>query len=320
MRTDSGFGISDSENTLYIIIASSIKRLTGTGIDNPQLDARLLCCHALGLDRAQLLSQSQRVLTKDEIAAIDSMITRREKRESVARIIGKREFWGLDFALNEATLEPRPDSETLVEAVLKRIQDSGFGIREKISILDLGTGTGCLLLSLLHELPQATGVGIDINPRAVEQAQTNAQSLGLDRRAAFKTGSWLTPLSPPPRWEGQGGGSAAETNAERFDIIVSNPPYIPASDITDLMPEVRDHDPLLALDGGEDGINPYRLLIPQLKDFLNPGGIAAFEVGQGQAEQIADLFQQNGFTNTSTHKDLGGINRCVTAFAPNPKS
>ena len=219
------------------------------------------------------------------------MITRRIRREPVARIIGAREFWGLNFGLNEATLEPRPDSETLVEAVL------AFR-KANARILDLGTGTGCLLLALLHEMPAATGMGIDMNPRAVEQAIFNAAALGLGERAMFRTGNWLTDIK------------------ENFDIILSNPPYIPASDISTLMPEVRDYDPMLALDGGVDGLAPYRFLIPQLANFLNPQGIAAFEVGAGQAPQVADLFRQSGFANIAIHKDLGGIDRCVTATRP----
>lgn len=277
--------------TLTEFLATATEQLKQAGVDNPQLDARLLTCHALDIDRAQLLSQSQRMLFKNEMDAIDALLTRRAKRESVARITGRREFWGLEFGLNEATLEPRPDSETLVEAVLA----SG---KQKRRILDLGTGTGCLLLALLHEMNEASGVGVDINPRAVEQAAQNALALGLEKRAAFRCSDWLGGLS------------------EKFDLIVSNPPYIPASDIPALMPEVRHYDPLLSLDGGADGLEPYRLIIPRLKDFLNPGGIAAFEVGIGQASQVADFLQQSSFTNIAAYKDLGGIERCVTATRP----
>jgi release factor glutamine methyltransferase len=307
--------------TLAEFIASAIDKLKQAAIGNPQLDARLLVGHALGLDRAKLLSQAGRVLGAEEISAIDRMLVRRVTHESVARIIGHREFWGLEFGLNEATLEPRPDSETLIEAVLSSFPrkressasdsehmsllsrrratlDSRFRGNDDIRILDLGTGTGCLLLALLHEIPVATGLGIDINPRAVERAAKNAAALGIGNRAEFCTGNWLAGIT------------------ELFDIIVSNPPYIPTSDIRALMPEVRDHDPRCALDGGEDGLTPYRLLIPQLKNFLNPNGIAAFEVGQCQAERVVALFQKNGFTNITTHKDLGGIERCVTAYRP----
>jgi release factor glutamine methyltransferase len=272
-------------------ITVAIRRLAQAGIDNPQLDARLLVSHVLGLDRAQLVSASERIVTDSENAAVENLLARREKHESVARIMGSREFWGLRFGLNEATLEPRPDSETLVEAVLKNGKD---GAR----ILDLGTGTGCLLLSLLHEWPSATGLGIDAAPHAVERATGNAAALGLEMRAIFRTGNWLDGID------------------KTFDIIVSNPPYIPSSEITALMPEVRDHDPSLALDGGIDGLGPYRLLIPQVKNFLNSGGLAAFEVGQNQAAQVADLFKINGFTDITAHKDLGHIERCITSVRP----
>jgi len=292
-----------------------------------------------------MLSQSQRVLTFEEIGALEKLLARREKGESVARILGKREFWGLDFGLNEATLEPRPDSETAVEATLSSFRRPGFakGLRcgkkpessatpakagdmsqtvfqlepqhdscradarrwipafagmTKTRILDLGTGTGCLLLSLLHEMPKATGLGIDIAPRAVEQASINAAALGLNERAEFRVGDWLNGIG------------------EKFDIVVSNPPYIPASQIPTLLREVRDYDPLRALDGGEDGLAAYRFLIPKLAAVMNPQGLAVFEVGQGQAREVADLFRQNGFTSVAARKDFGGVERCVSAYRP----
>lgn len=267
---------------------NAIETLKQAGVGNPQLDARLLVQYVLKLDCAQILSQSQRVLTDEEICAIEALLARRAGGEPVARIFALREFWGLNFGLNEATLDPRQDSETLIEAVLL------LGLKKK-RILDLGTGTGCLLLSLLHEMTDATGVGVDIAPRAVEQATKNAADLGLGARAEFRVGHWLEGLT------------------EKFDIIVSNPPYIPSTEIPTLMREVREHDPRRALDGGEDGLVPYRFLIPQLADFLNPNGIVAFEVGYGQAQQVADLLRASGFTNVGFHKDLVGIERCVTA-------
>jgi len=269
-------------------ITTAIEKLKQAGVDNPQLDARLLAGHALGLNRAEILSQSGRVLTDKEMGAVEGLLAQRAVGKSVGRIVGKREFWGLDFGLNEATLEPRPDSETLVEAVLK------LG-RGKKCILDLGTGTGCLLLALLHEMPDATGVGIDIAPRAVEQAAKNAEALGLGGRAKFRVGNWFSGTT------------------EKFDVIISNPPYIATTEIQTLMREVREHDPLRALDGGKDGLDVYRSLIPQLTDFLNPQGLVAFEVGEGQAKQVADLLRRNGFANVTTHKDLGGVERCVMA-------
>jgi release factor glutamine methyltransferase len=275
-------------STLSDYLRDIEKRLSAAGIDNPKLDAQLLVGHVLTLDRTQMFAQAQRMLSADEIKHIDALIERRLKHEPVARIIGEREFWGLPFGLNEATLEPRPDSETLTEAALKHAKNAA-------RILDLGTGTGCLLLSLLHELPNATGLGIDIAPRAVEQAQKNAERLELDDRAIFKTSNWL---------EGITG---------RFDLIISNPPYIPANDIPNLMPDVREFDPRAALDGGKDGLDVYRLLIPQLSNFLNPEGLVIFEVGQGQVQRVSEMFKSAGFQNVSIRNDLGGTARCVAA-------
>ena len=272
-------------------LRSFAKKLGDAGVDNPGLDSKLLVGHALGLGPAELLSQSRRALLPKEERAIEVLLAQRIAGKSVARILGRREFWSLDFGLNEATLEPRPDSETLVEAVLKNAKN-------KKSILDLGTGTGCLLLALLHDLPEAKGLGIDKSSRAVEQAKANAENLGLASRAAFKTGNWL------------------EAVAQTFDIIISNPPYIPSEEIESLMRDVRDFDPLLALDGGEDGLDPYRHLIPKLKDYLNPSGLVAFEVGAGQAGRVAALFREYGYADIAIDKDLGGIERCVRACQP----
>jgi len=267
------------------------KRLAEAGVDNPALDARLLAAHALGLDRTALLTQNERDLSAKEQTAIDALIARRAAREPVGRILGLREFWGLPFGLNEATLEPRPDTETLVEMALALLPS-----RHCERLLDLGTGTGCLLLSLLHELPAATGLGIDLASRAVAQAQDNAKRLGLDNRARFQTGNWLDGIE------------------ETFDLIISNPPYIPASDIETLAPEVKQFDPLAALDGGADGLDPYRHLIPRLPALLNPEGIVLFEVGIGQAMQVAALMREAGFDKVTIKADLGGIDRCVAGI------
>ncbi len=277
-------------SVLALCLSAAQNRLAAAGVDNPALDARLLIAAALELDRVQLLTQNERTLTDKEEKKIEALISRRESREPVARILGLREFWGLLFGLNEATLEPRPDSEMLVETALSFIKT------RPSRLLDLGTGTGCLLLSLLHEWPEATGLGIDLAPRAIEQAQENAHRLGLEKRAAFRTGNWLEGL------------------AETFDLIVSNPPYIPAGDIETLAPEVRQYDPLLALDGGKDGLAPYRYLIPLLPAFLNPNGSVFFEIGIGQAEAVASLLKETGFTDIFTKPDLGGIDRCVSGF------
>ncbi len=274
--------------SLLETIASAQKRLAQASVDNPALDARLLISHALGLDRASLLTQEQRALTQNEETTIEALISRRAGREPVGRILGQREFWGLPFGLNESTLEPRPDSETLVEAALEVLPQN-----KPLRLLDLGTGTGCLLLSLLHELPHATGLGIDIAPRAVKQAKTNAAQLGLEDRATFRVGDWL------------------EGVQEKFDLIISNPPYIPTSDINKLDPEVQLFDPKKALDGGEDGLDSYRTLIPLIPSFLRPSGVALFEAGISQAPIVGNLLKKNEFKNVKIIRDLGNIERCV---------
>lgn len=277
-----------------MILQEMIRRaqlqLTQAGVDNPILDTRLLFAHALGCDRAALTANPERLLSDDEIATLSALITRRANREPVGRILGTREFWGLPFCLNEATLEPRPDSETLIEAALNCTKMTGA----PHSILDLGTGTGCLLLALLHEWPHATGLGIDQSECACRQAEENAQRLGLEDRASFLQSDWFSNVT------------------NRFDMIVSNPPYIPDADIDFLQPEVKVFDPLAALDGGADGLDPYRIIIPMLKNFLPPSGHVLFEVGAGQAGDVAHLMEISGFKNIQTHKDLGGIDRVVS--------
>ncbi len=277
---------------LAFILKHSIDQLRTVGIDDPGLDARLLITHVLGCERVDLMIQKDRLLTRQEIDTINALIARRAAREPVARILGLREFWGLPFGLNEATLEPRPDSETLIETALKRVASP------PARVLDLGTGTGCLLLALLHEWPQATGLGIDIAPRAVEQAQQNATRLGLSDRAAFRQGNWC------------------ETLTEHFDVIISNPPYIPHGDLTSLQPEVRGHDPMAALDGGADGLAPYRHLIPLLPSLLSRGGQVLFEVGISQATSVETLLKTHGFQAVEAVHDLGGVLRVVTGTCP----
>lgn len=272
------------------------QRLTQAEIDNPALDARVLTAAVLGCDRAALLVQGDRPLSKAEEETLTLYIERRAKHEPVGRLLGRRAFWGMDLALNEATLEPRPDTETLVETALRlagkhRTQEAG-------RVLDLGTGTGAILLALLQEWPKATGLGIDCAGRAIEQAALNAATLGLASRAAFRLGNWL------------------EGVTERFDVIVSNPPYIPSAEIGGLMPEVRLFDPLAALDGGADGLDPYRLLAPLLPSVLVPGGWVFFEVGQGQAQDVASFLEKAGLTALEIVDDLAGIARCVAACCP----
>ncbi|SMH54825.1 peptide chain release factor N(5)-glutamine methyltransferase [Azospirillum agricola] len=275
--------------TLHALRRLAEARLREAGIDTPDLDARYLLEHALNLTRTDFITKSEQSVSEADTARALALIDRRAAHEPVGRILGHREFWTIDLALNPDTLEPRPDTETVVEAVLKAIPDRNASLR----LLDLGTGTGCILLALLAELPNASGLGVDLSPLAVEAAAGNAERNRLAARARFQTGDW---------------GSGI---ADRFDIVVSNPPYIPTADIATLAPEVREHDPRRALDGGADGLDPYRIIAAQLPALLVPGGLVAVEVGQGQAPDVADLFAAQGIADIARLRDLGGIERCV---------
>lgn len=278
---------------LGTIQVEAIHYLQQAGIENPELEVRWLLCDILHIDRTALFLESSQILSATHIEAITHIMMQRAHRVPVARILGEREFWGLSFGLNEATLEPRPDSETLIETTLHLIQDKDASLR----LLDLGTGSGCLLLALLHNLPHATGLGIDIADRALDQARTNAAQLHLAERATFKINHWVENLT------------------EKFDIILSNPPYIPSKDIPFLMPEVRDHDPLIALDGGHDGLVIYRELIPCLPALLKPHGKTVLEVGHDQAEHVASLMAKL-YQSVTITKDLNGLDRCVVGINP----
>lgn len=275
--------------TLRTLRRAAEARLAEAGVDTPDLDARLLIQHALNLTREQLLFAPDSPVGPEQAAAVHALIERRAAREPVSRILGERAFWSLELSLNADTLDPRPDTETIVEAALDALPDRTAPLR----ILDLGTGTGCILLALLAELPNASGLGVDLSPGAIEAATANAARNHLGDRASFQTGNWGDGL------------------AERFDLVVSNPPYIPSHDIASLDPEVREHDPLRALDGGADGLDAYRAIAAQLPGLLTPGGTAALEVGIGQAAGVAALLEVNGVTVTGTFRDLGGVERCV---------
>ncbi|SMF84458.1 release factor glutamine methyltransferase [Azospirillum oryzae] len=276
---------------LRTLRAQAEARLREAGVDTPDLDARYLLEHALTLTRTDFITKAKQLIPDADAARALALVERRVAREPVGRILGHREFWTIDLALNADTLEPRPDTETVVEAVLAAIPDRKAPLR----LIDFGTGTGCILLALLSELPNATGLGVDLSPLAVEAAAGNAERNGLADRARFQTGDW------------------AKGIADRFDIVVSNPPYIPSADIAALEPEVREHDPRRALDGGPDGLEPYRILAADLSRLLVPGGLVAFEVGQGQAEDVAALVEAQGLGETAILCDLGGVKRCVRA-------
>jgi release factor glutamine methyltransferase len=263
------------------------------GIDSAELDARLLTGHALGLDLTGLITAAQRQLTHGESARLDDYARRRLAGEPVARIVGEKEFWGLPLQLAPATLVPRPDTETVVELALELLR-AGGELDRPLRIADLGTGTGAILLALLSELPAATGTGTDISEAALQTAAANAARAGLSDRATFIACDYASGLSGP------------------FDLIVSNPPYIRSADIGGLAVEVRDHDPRAALDGGADGLDAYRALVPQAARLLAPGGALVVEAGEGQSGQIEALMVAAGLTPAHAPKaDLAGIPRAV---------
>ena len=276
------------------LVLELTNRLRAAGVSSPHLDARLLVCHALGIERSALFSHPERILAPAERAAIDQLAQRRLGREPMSHVLGRREFWSLDFRVTADTLDPRPDTETVVEAALDYTRDRTRPWR----VLDFGTGSGCILLSLLTELPQATGVGVDIGAATLAVAADNARRLGLADRVRFVQGDW---------------GAGVDGS---FDLIVSNPPYIPDGDIAGLEAEVARFEPRRALAGGPDGLDCYRVLAPQIARLLVPGGEAALEVGLGQDPMVAALLEQAGLALRGVRRDLAGIARVVVAGKP----
>jgi len=255
----------------------------------PELDARVLLARLTGQTPAQI-SISETELNEAQLAKLDQWRARRLKHESVARITGHRDFWTLTLEVSPSTLEPRPDSETLIEAALEQW---GNRRHEKLRILDLGTGTGALLLALLEECPNASGIGVDISHEALQTAGRNAQMNNLSAHAEFVQGDWFGALH------------------EKFDLIVSNPPYIRTAALQNLDPEVRLYDPPKALDGGEDGFTAYRAIASRAADFLREDGILLLEAGYGQSEAVALLFGTFGYRHSGTKPDLSGHPRAV---------
>jgi release factor glutamine methyltransferase len=263
------------------------------GIDSPELDARILVGHALGLDHAALAANSTRTLDVGEQAAIAALARRRLAREPVARILGWKEFWSLTLRVDAATLVPRPETETVVEAVLAAV-DAGGSRRRPLRIADLGTGSGAILLALLAELPTAFGTGTDTSAAALAVARDNARRLGL-ARAQFIACDMASALRGP------------------FDIVVSNPPYVAAGEIATLAAEVRDFDPRAALDGGPDGLDFYRAIAAAAPGLLAPGGALIVELGAGQADAVAALVNAAGLAASLPRPDLNRVPRALVA-------
>ncbi len=270
--------------------------LTAAGIDNVRFEARLLLSRAAGLSIEQLIARGPDPAPAAVTATLRDLTARRVRREPMAYILGEREFWGLPFIVSPAVLVPRPDSETVIETVLDLFPDRSRPLR----IADLGLGSGCLLLTLLREYPQATGVGIDASPEALDVARANAAALGVSSRARLQAGDWRE-----AGWvEGLGGP---------FDLLVSNPPYIESDTVGGLMPEVARHEPRLALDGGADGLAAYRAIAAEAPRLVVAGGWAVVESGEGQAADVAALFAAAGLKPGPPRKDLGGVDRVVPA-------
>lgn len=266
-------------------------------IDSPSIDARLLLEVAAGCSRTDILTDPYRPVTPEQQEVLDGYVQRRLKREPVSRILGRKGFWKIMLNVTPDVLSPRPDTEAILDVVMLAFQpESAF------EMIDLGTGSGAILLATLAERPAASGVGTDISFEALAVARENATNLELDNRATFLRTEW-----------------AAGFGDHSFDLVVSNPPYIPSADIAGLDPEVRDHDPHLALDGGPDGLQAYRELAPEILRILKPGGTFAVEIGWDQGAAVKALFEQAGFQNVIVVKDLSDRDRVVTN-GPDPRT
>ncbi len=273
------------------------------GLESPRLEAELLVAFALGVNRMQIIVDGARPLTPPELAKLRELVKRRRAREPMAYLRGEREFYGLVYKVDKRVLVPRPDTETLIDVALARTPDVAMGGR----ILDLCTGSGCVAITLAKQRPTADIVATDLSTEALAVARENAFRLGA-YNVAFAQGDLYEaldrtklPWSPP-----------------RFELVVSNPPYISSSECETLMPDVRDFEPRMALDGGDDGLVFYRKIVEKLPEYLVPGGVVAVEVGAGQAPDVAELFARAGLSDIESRKDLAHIERVVSARRPLP--
>jgi release factor glutamine methyltransferase len=281
-RFDANVSRSEAQRQLTLLFA---------GRDTAALDARLLLCAALGIDHTALVRDCDRPIGT-AATRIAELAQRRIEGEPVSRILGRREFWGLDFGIGPAVLDPRPETEILVDAVIEAL----VARREaRLRILDLGVGSGAILGALLAHFPNAFGIGVDVSEAACRVARGNLERLGFRPRAGICCANWGDAL----------GG--------KFEVIVANPPYVASRELAGLAPEVRDHDPKLALDGGEDGYVAYREIMPSLARFAAPRSLVALEVGAGQSDEVASLLALAGFANRATRRDLAGYSRVVVA-------
>ena len=268
-----------------------VQQLADAGIESPRLEARMLLAFVCGKEPAEIFTDDK--LNETQEKKLQSLLARRLAHEPLDKILGKREFYKAEFKVSDKVLSPRADTETLVEAAL-RLLPADFAA----NILDLGTGSGCIIESVLSERPLMQGIAVDISAEALEVAKENAENLGLAKRLKFIRASWFE-------------ADFAPRLAQKFDVIVTNPPYIPTGEITTLMPEVREYDPFVALDGGEDGFDSYRRIAELAPELLQEGGYVLVEAGAGQAEKIAEIFALQGLHLVDIICDLAGIKRCV---------
>jgi release factor glutamine methyltransferase len=265
-------------------------RFRASGIDTPELDARLLAQKAFGLDAMALVRREREIVPDDQLRALDQFAQRRLVGEPISRIAGEKEFWGLSFALNDATLVPRPETEQLVQEGVAFLE-----IKRSPYVLDLGTGSGAIIISILDAVSKAKGFATDIAEDALVAAKQNAERHGVAARLQLRQGAW---------WQ-------AVPHTELFDLIVSNPPYIATPAIAELSAEVRVFDPKAALDGGWDGLEAYRAIAAQAARRLNPGGLVLLEIGYNQGETVSRMFSRAGFGRVEILKDLAGLDRVV---------
>jgi release factor glutamine methyltransferase len=278
---------------LAAALKEGAQRLAAKGLDNPHLDARVLLAHVLCVPSDTLRFCDGEFLTAEQTHAFDALLARRIAREPVAYILGRKEFWSLEFEVTPAVLIPRPDSETIVDAALAHCPERD----RPYTVLDLGVGSGCLLLSFLRERPNARGIGVDSSAAALGVAARNATNLGLTGRVSFLLGDW------------------AEGVTEKFDLVMSNPPYVREQEYLALDRDVHDHEPANALFAGPDGFAAYRRIVPALSGLLNPTGLAILEIGAGQAEAVIAMIAAHGLKPVETRQDLGGIARAIVACA-----
>jgi len=276
--------------TLVKAWTAAKERLKDAGIDQPAIDARLMLEVAADVTRTDIVTDPYRQLSAEQWATLDEYLTRRARREPVSHIIGRKGFWKILLQVNKNVLTPRPETEVIVDEVLK-----AFPEHMAFTMLDLGVGSGTILLAVLAERPAAKGLGIDVSEEALAVARDNAASLDLNTRSTFLRGDWTAGL-----------------HDSSFDLVVSNPPYIASHVIETLEPEVRDHEPRLALDGGADGLDAYRQLAPEILRVLKPGGLFAVEIGYDQSVAVEALFRAAGGQGVRTVKDLSTHDRVVT--------